>query len=182
MRSSGLGPSHLFVGLAAFLIAVALFSWAPWSAHASSVPAEAIRTSNVAMACAPGQQAFVHQGAVDGELNVSIECAGAQDAAAYGAGLDRAAAGPAAVPVPAMYRPVAAPVRALAPDPPVGPARASARRKVRARDWKRDALVIGGAAGAGAGIGGLVGGRKGALIGAALGGGGAALYRTANDR
>jgi len=46
------------------------------------------------------------------------------------------------------------------------------------RDWKKNALVIGGSAATAAGIGGLIGGKKGALIGAALGGGAGTLYAT----
>jgi hypothetical protein len=46
------------------------------------------------------------------------------------------------------------------------------------RDWKRTALIIGGASAAGAGVGAMVGGRKGALIGAAVGGGAGTIYQT----
>jgi len=52
------------------------------------------------------------------------------------------------------------------------------RREAPRRDWKKNALVIGGSAATAAGIGGLIGGKKGALIGAALGGGAGTLYAT----
>jgi hypothetical protein len=48
--------------------------------------------------------------------------------------------------------------------------------RVRGRDWKKTAMVIGGSTAAGAGLGAIFGGKKGALIGAALGGGAGTLY------
>jgi hypothetical protein len=119
----------------------------------------------------------VHQTIVSGELNVSVEC-GSQPLvtpAAYP--FDQSLQAPWQA-VPAVYRPVAAPVQTYVPRASTQP-RPVARRVEPKRDWKRETLIVGGSAGAGAGIGGLIGGKKGALIGAALGGGGAALYRAA---
>jgi hypothetical protein len=48
--------------------------------------------------------------------------------------------------------------------------------RVRGRDWKKTAMVIGGSTAAGAGLGAIFGGKKGALIGAALGGGAGTIY------
>jgi hypothetical protein len=48
--------------------------------------------------------------------------------------------------------------------------------RVRGRDWKKTAMVIGGSSAAGAGLGAIFGGKKGALIGAAIGGGAGTLY------
>lgn len=58
------------------------------------------------------------------------------------------------------------------------PRRSSTAVRSDRRDWKKTALVVGGAAAGGAGLGALIGGRKGALIGAAVGGGGGTLYET----
>jgi hypothetical protein len=48
--------------------------------------------------------------------------------------------------------------------------------RVRGRDWKKTAMVIGGSTAAGAGLGAIFGGKKGALIGAAIGGGAGTLF------
>src|SRR4051812_3301999 len=64
---------------------------------------------------------------------------------------------------------------------PVASRRATTDRVVERkpqRNWKRTALIIGGASAAGAGVGAMVGGRKGALIGAAVGGGASTIYQT----
>jgi hypothetical protein len=64
---------------------------------------------------------------------------------------------------------------------PVASRRAATNRVVERkpqRNWKRTALIIGGASAAGAGVGAMVGGRKGALIGAAVGGGASTIYQT----
>ena len=80
MQISMFRPSHLFGAIAAVVMGVALLSWAPWSAQARGTSAPAVRSSNVAMNCAPGQQALVRQAIVDGELSVSVDCAGASAA------------------------------------------------------------------------------------------------------
>jgi hypothetical protein len=175
MPLSNFRPSHLVGAIAAIGLGVALLVWSPWSAQARSA---GVQTSNVAMNCAPGQQAIVHQQVISGELSVSVDCA-AGPATAYTAfGQPASFVAPSAAAVPAVYR-TAEPVPARAYTP-----RASSQSRpvtrstdARGRDWKREALIIGGSTGAGAGIGGLIGGKKGALIGAAIGGGGAALYR-----
>jgi hypothetical protein len=175
MQVSMFRPSHLFGAIAAVVMGVALLSWAPWSAQARGTNAAPLRSSNVAMNCAPGQQALVRQAVVDGELSVSVDCAGPAAAPVAYRDFDQPllqSTQPVAA-VPAVYRP--APVPAYAPT--VRRARASASRVEPRRDWKREALIIGGATGAAAGVGALIGGKKGALIGAALGGGGSALYR-----
>jgi hypothetical protein len=179
---------HLVAALAAVAIGVLLLLWAPWSAQASG---DAPRASNVAMNCAPGQQALVRQSIVDGELNVLVECAAAAvpSAVAYGTEFVptpalQPAYAPAAAPavVPAVYSPPPAPrAPVYAPRPASQPRPATASRVEPKREWGKEALIIGGSAGAGAGIGGLIGGKKGALIGAAIGGGGAALYRVGKD-
>ena len=184
MRVSGFGPRHLFWGIGGVVLAAVVLAWAPWTARASGTSADSPRASNVAMTCAPGQQALVHQTVVSGELKVSVECGNLPDAtaAAYASGtLARpiSYADPAAGAIPAVYRPAPAPAQTYAP-PVVSRQKPVVRRRTtRGRDWKKDALVIGGSAGAGAGIGGLIGGKNGALIGAALGGGSAALIRVA---
>jgi hypothetical protein len=62
-------------------------------------------------------------------------------------------------------------------DPTPAPRRTVTRVERAPRtNWKKTALVIGGAAATGAGVGALVGGKKGALIGAAIGGGGGTLW------
>jgi hypothetical protein len=163
--------------LAALALGAALSFWASsWSALARG-SAAAPKASNVAMHCAPNQQALIRQHLVDGELNVSVECASTP-----AVNVESALAPDGAQPVSAVYRAAGpSPVpTSLAPTRASRTARPSApRRVVRRRDWRTDALIVGGSAGAGAGIGGLVGGKKGALIGAALGGGGAALFRAA---
>lgn len=172
MHVSSLRPSHLLGGLSAFALGAALFSWAPWSAQVKSEAAPAPRASNVAMNCAAGQQALVRQALVNSEIAVTVECAGPA-APVSAPALDEA---PRVQTVPAVYRTPAAPARTYARASTA--ARPAAVRPVeRRRDWKREALIIGGSTGAGAGIGGLIGGKKGALIGAAIGGGGAALWR-----
>ena len=190
MQVSTLRPVHLVAAAGAVAVGVLLLLWAPWSAQARS---EAPRASNVAMNCAPGQQALVRQTIVDGALNVTVECAAqAVPTAAYGnefvhgTGLQAAyapASAAAPVAVPAVYQPPPAPQPAVyaPPRPAAQPRPAPVRRAEPKRDWAKEALIIGGSAGAGAGVGGLIGGKKGALIGAAIGGGGAALYRTTKD-
>ena len=176
-------PSHLLAACGAVVAGAVLLLWAPWSAQARSTTLP--QSSSVAMNCAPGQQALVRQHVVNGELSVSVDCAsGAAGAFERTAFVDQNG-GFAPQPVsvaPAVYR-TAYP----APAPTYTPRAARAPRPVTRsvdtprRDWKREALIIGGSAGAAAGIGGLVGGKKGALIGAAIGGGGAALYRAAKQ-
>ena len=83
-----------------------------------------------------------------------------------------------------VVRPVYAseriPVYAPEPAPAPAPRRATVRvAKKPGRDWKKTALVIGGATGAGAGVGAIFGGKKGALIGAAIGGGASTLFEAA---
>ena len=177
MQISMFRPSHLFGAIAAVITGVALLSWAPWSAQARGTDAAPLRSSNVAMNCAPGQQALVRQAVVDGQLSVSVDCAGPTAAPAAYEDVDQPlvqSAQPVAA-VPAVYRPAQALVPTYAPS--VRRIRASTRRVEPRRDWKREGLIIGGSTGAAAGIGALIGGKKGALIGAALGGGGSALYR-----
>jgi len=91
---------------------------------------------------------------------------------------------PAASPQPG-YRPTAA-VTAVPPRPvrtasyeTESPRRSAPRHVERKpeRNWKRSALIIGGASATGAGVGAMVGGRKGALIGAAIGGGASTIYQ-----
>ena len=182
MRDSGVGLSHLFWAIGGVAAAVVLLTWAPWSAKAAGPSTDSPRASNVAMSCAPGQQALVHQAVVNGELRVNVACGNQTSAMAAGFTDDDLARpvaydGQAVGMVPAVYR--------TAPIPISAPPRVAVRQQrvvrhgARAHDWRKDALVIGGSAGAGAGIGGLIGGKKGALIGAALGGGSAALYRVA---
>jgi hypothetical protein len=179
MFSTNLRPGHLFGAVSLVAVGAAIAFWAPWSASARG--SAATKTSNVAMNCAPNQQALVRQSVVNGELSVSIECHSgtAGTAAVYGTDLDQPTLD-SVRPMNVVYR--AAPVlvqtdrapRASRVTRPV-----ATRRAARAHDWRKDVLIVGGSAGAGAGIGGLVGGKKGALIGAALGGGGAALFRAA---
>jgi len=182
MQFTTFRPSHLFAAIAAVILGIAVLSWAPWSAQARGGSVGAVQSSNVAMNCAPGQQAQVHQAVVGGELKVMIDCSNQPlgTAMAYRSDFDPSLQGPF-IPVsatPAVYRPASVPVQTYAPR---ATTRSVARRAEPRRDWKRETLIIGGSAGAGAGIGGLIGGKKGALIGAALGGGSAALYRAAKN-
>ncbi len=175
MFSTSLRPNHWFgaAGLAALGTTLAL--WTPWSGQARG------KTSNVAMNCAPNQQALVRQSVVNGELNVSVECSTGTmvNGTVYRADLDQP------MPTSTSVRPVNVVSPAVAPAPvqtfraPRASRRTATRQAARAHDWRKDVLVVGGLAGAGAGIGSLVGGGKGALIGAAIGGGSAALFRAA---
>jgi hypothetical protein len=177
MQPFSLRPSHLFGAATIGALALTVLTWAPWSSQARGWAAP--KTSNVAMNCAPNQQAVVRQHVVDGELNVSIECGGVP--AVTNTGFDQRVLPADVAPVNVGYR-SAVPARVQVSATPrtaraAGPA--VTRRAARTHDWRKDALMVGGSAGAGAGIGGLVGGKKGALIGAAIGGGGAALLRAA---
>jgi hypothetical protein len=178
MQFSSFRPSHLFGAIAVLGFGIALLIWSPWSAQARSA---AFQTSNVAMNCAPGQQAIVRQQVVSGELNVSVDCSAAPAGPAlYNTGLQQPVAfnGQAPALIPAVYRSSdPAPTRAYTPRRTTTARPVARSVETSGRDWKREALIIGGSTGAGAGIGGLIGGKKGALIGAAIGGGGAALYR-----
>jgi hypothetical protein len=178
MQVISVRPSHLFSALGAVAIGAALLIWSPWSAQARGEAAFATpRASNVAMNCAPGQQALVRQHVVSGELNVAVECAGQPSAAAaaYRTDFEQPAVAQAPRVVPAVYR-APEPVRAYRPRA-VSQPRPVASRVEPKRDWKKDVLIVGGSAGAGAGIGAIAGGKKGAAIGAAIGGGSAALWR-----
>jgi hypothetical protein len=171
MQFSNLKPGHLIGALGAIALAAAALTWAPWSAQARSSTEP--QASTIAMNCGPGQQAVVRQRVVTRELNVSVDCT---NGAELEQPLSQASRNPMLV--PAVYRtPYAAPARITAPRAAPAPRPVSRSIEPRGRDWKKEALIIGGSAGAGAGIGALVGGKKGALIGAAVGGGGAALYR-----
>jgi len=179
MQLVSLRPTHLIGALGIVGLGAALMAWSPWSAQTREPLAP--KTSNVAMNCAPNQQALVRQAIVNGELNVNVECAGpSASSAIQRASFDDTVSGGPVV-TPAVYRTApAAPVRVrqAAPAPRVQRAvRATSVRVERGHDWRKDALVVGGSAGAGAGIGALAGGKKGALIGAAIGGGCAALMR-----
>jgi len=66
------------------------------------------------------------------------------------------------------------PVRTAVTAP--APRRSVVRVEQPRRNWKKTALLIGGATAGGAGLGGIFGGKKGALIGAAIGGGATTIH------
>jgi hypothetical protein len=79
--------------------------------------------------------------------------------------------------VPAVYETYPAPApRRVYTEPRATPAAASRVERSPGRDWKKTAMVVGGATAAGAGVGAIFGGKKGALIGAAIGGGAGTIY------
>ena len=172
--------SHL--PLAALILGSAIvFAWrAPWTTTTASDLSNAPAASNVAMNCAPGQQAAVRQSVVSGELRVSVNCLDS-----FGEAVSSPMVQPAVALRPVSY--VTAPALTPAVVAPAtrttsAPVAAARRAPESGRSWKKTALVIGSAAGGGAGIGALAGGKKGALIGAAIGGGGATLYEVLKDR
>jgi hypothetical protein len=80
---------------------------------------------------------------------------------------------------PAVYEtlpPASAPRRVVSTAP--RRSTTSSIERSNGRDWKKTALVIGGATAASAGLGAIFGGKKGALIGAAIGGGASTLYES----
>ena len=130
--------------------------------------AAAVPGAPTVMRCAPGQQAVLQQGVVDGRVVTSADCAWDTSlAGTYAPGMR-------ALPVNDIveYQPRARTVSYVQDEP----VRRRVVRTAPKRSWQKSALVIGGSAGAGAGIGALAGGKKGALIGAAIGGGAGSIF------
>jgi hypothetical protein len=182
MSDATLRRSIIFGGAAALAVSALLIGRATWVSASASQPSGQ-SASNVAVDCAPMQQALVRHTVVNGEPRVAIQCVNAAQYAQFARSMDEetlapypvAYAGGANRAVPAVYREsVAQPARVAAR--PATTVRRAATRVEPKRSWQKRALVIGGSSGAGAGIGALIGGKKGALIGAAIGGGGGALY------
>ena len=146
----------------------------------------------VAVSCEPNQRAVVRQVAVNGALQLQVQCETVAPAfAAAGSTVGYGAAG--FQPVSYGYAPPApldntrivrtaypqkAVTREVAPRQVTSYQPAPERVVVRQpkRSVKKSAIIIGSSAGIGAGIGAAVGGKKGAGIGALLGGGGATVW------
>ena len=163
--------------LAAVLVVVGMMGFVLFrNTGAAAAPAAA----DVAVSCAPAQQAVVRQTMTAGTPRVAVECVDSVQAAAFAAGGFRTSPVPVTPAlVPAVYSPYEVEPRVVSRPVVRAPRQAAATsapaRVARSTSWQKRALVIGGSAGVGAGVGALAGGKKGALIGAAIGGGGAAL-------
>lgn len=187
MTFTGLRSTHIVAAAAIVALGGLLLLRGPWSvgAHEQGNVNAAPETSDVAMNCAPGQQAIVRQSVVNRALQVNIHCVTASPSVGY---IDQF--GQPLVQAPNAYAQratYAAPItqREGEGDVRYAPARQSdvvARPVVKKRSWQKTALIIGGSAGAGAGIGALIGGKKGAAIGAAIGGGSAGVFEVLKRR
>ena len=184
MSDVTLRRSIIFGGAAALAVSALLIGRATWVSASANQPSGQ-SASNVAVDCAPTQQALVRHTVVNGEPRVAIQCVNAAQYAQFARSMDEDTLSPYPVAytgganraVPAVYRESVAEPARVAARPATSTVRRAATRAVEPkRSWQKRALVIGGSSGAGAGIGALIGGKKGALIGAAIGGGGGALY------
>lgn len=166
MPFTGLRSTHIAAAAAIVVLGGLLLVRGPWSVGAQESQ-NAPETSNVAMNCAPGQQAVVRQSVVNRALEVNIHCVTARESIGYMDQFGQPYGQPYAQPYPqrtAYVAPITQPRASYAPV-----RQEVARPIVRKRSWQKTALVIGGSAGAGAGIGALIGGKKGAAIGGAAG-------------